>query len=82
MGSNIFLGQISYITKAIAAVLQLGVTTDFSIFLYHKYEQAKTRVKTNNEAMTLAIGDTLVSIAGSSLTTIAGFLALCTMQLT
>lgn len=82
MGSNIFLGQISYITKAIAAVLQLGVTTDFSIFLYHKYEQAKTRVKINNEAMTLAIGDTLVSIAGSSLTTIAGFLALCTMQLT
>ena len=82
MGSNIFLGQISYITKAIAAVLQLGVTTDFSIFLYHKYEQAKTRVKTNSEAMTLAIGDTLVSIAGSSLTTIAGFLALCTMQLT
>lgn len=82
MGSNIFLGQISYITKAIAAVLQLGVTTDFSIFLYHKYEQAKTRVKTNNEAMTLAIGDTLASIAGSSLTTIAGFLALCTMQLT
>ncbi|WP_370804990.1 RND family transporter [Faecalibacillus intestinalis] len=82
MGSNIFLGQISYITKAIAAVLQLGVTTDFSIFLYHKYEQAKTRVKTNNETMTLAIGDTLVSIAGSSLTTIAGFLALCTMQLT
>ena len=74
MGSNIFLGQISYITKAIAAVLQLGVTTDFSIFLYHKYEQAKLKVKTNDEAMTLAIGDTLVSIAG--------FLALCTMQLT
>ena len=82
MGSNIFLGQISYITKAIAAVLQLGVTTDFSIFLYHKYEQAKLKVKTNDEALTLAIGDTLVSIAGSSLTTIAGFLALCTMQLT
>lgn len=53
MGSNIFLGQISYITKAIAAVLQLGVTTDFSIFLYHKYEQAKLKVKTNDEAMTL-----------------------------
>lgn len=82
MGTNVFIGEISYITKAIAAVLQLGVTTDFSIFLYHKYEQAKEKVKTNNEAMTLAIGDTLVSIAGSSLTTIAGFLALCTMQLT
>ena len=81
MGTNVFIGEISYITKAIAAVLQLGVTTDFSIFLYHKYEQAKEKVKTNNEAMTLAIGDTLVSIAGSSLTTIAGFLALCTMKL-
>jgi len=82
MGTNIFLGEISYITKAIAAVLQLGVTTDFSIFLYHKYEQAKEITKTNDEAMVIAIGDTLVSVAGSSLTTIAGFLALCTMQLT
>lgn len=82
MGSNIILGEISYVTKAIAAVLQLGVTTDFSIFLYHKYEQAKEVAKTNDEAMVVAIGDTLVAVAGSSLTTIAGFLALCTMQLT
>ena len=82
MGSNIFLGEISYITKAIAAVLQLGVTTDFSIFLYHKYDRAKTKYETKEEAMVEAIGDTLVSIAGSSLTTVAGFLALCTMQLT
>lgn len=82
MGTNIFLGEISYITKAIAAVLQLGVTTDFSIFLYHKYEQAKLAEKTKEDAMVIAIGDTLVSVAGSSLTTIAGFLALCSMQLT
>jgi len=81
MGTNIFLGEISYITKSIAAVLQLGVTTDFSIFLYHKYDRLKKEKDTNEEAMIAAIGDTLVSVAGSSLTTIAGFLALCTMQL-
>lgn len=82
MGSNVFLGQISYITKAVAAVLQLGVTTDFSIFLYHKYEKAKKVYKTRDEAMSNAIHETLVSVFGSSLTTIAGFLALCTMNLT
>ena len=82
MGSNIFLGEICYITKAIAAVLQLGVTTDFSIFLYHKYEAAKKNEKNINKAMSKAIHETLVSVLGSSLTTIAGFLALCTMQLT
>lgn len=82
MGTNIFFGEISYITKAIAAVLQLGVTTDFSIFLYHKYEKAKKETKNNNEAMSTAISETLVSVLGSSLTTIAGFLCLCTMNLT
>lgn len=82
MGSNIIFGEISYITKAIAAVLQLGVTTDFSIFLYHKYEKAKKEYKSKEEAMEHAIHDTLVSVFGSSLTTIAGFLALCTMNLT
>lgn len=82
MGSNIFLGEISYITKAIAAVLQLGVTTDFSIFLYHKYKRALEDSDTKEEAMSKAIGETLTSVFGSSLTTIAGFLALCTMQLT
>lgn len=82
MGSNILLGNICYITKAIAAVLQLGVTTDFSIFLYHKYEAAKKTEKNNDKAMSKAIHETLVSVLGSSLTTIAGFLALCTMQLT
>lgn len=82
MGSNIFLGKISYITKAIAAVLQLGVTTDFSIFLYHKYEKAKKNENDVNVAMSDVIHETMVSVVGSSLTTIAGFLALCTMQLT
>ena len=82
MGSNVLLGEICYITKAIAAVLQLGVTTDFSIFLYHKYEAAKKEEKDINKAMSKAIHETLVSVMGSSLTTIAGFLALCTMQLT
>lgn len=82
MGSNIFLGEISYITKAISAVLQLGVTMDFAIFLYHSYMQEKETTQDNNEAMANAIGKTLLSVVGSSLTTIAGFLALCSMNLT
>ena len=82
MGTNIFLGDISYITKAIASVLQLGVTTDFSIFLYHKYEASKKKYSDKSKAMSNAIVDTLTSVFGSSLTTIAGFLALCTMKLT
>ena len=82
MGSNIIFGNISYITKAIAAVLQLGVTTDFSIFLYHKYEKLKNEYSDKNQAMSEAICDTFTSVFGSSLTTIAGFLALCTMKLT
>lgn len=82
MGTNIFLGNISYITKAISAVLQLGVTTDFSIFLYKRYQNAKKTNNTKEEAMSEAISDTFSSVTGSSLTTVAGFLALCTMQLT
>ena len=82
MGTNIFLGEISYITKAITAILQLGVTTDFSIFLYHKYEQAKEKEKNRKLAMAEAIRETFKSVIGSSLTTFAGFLALCTMDLT
>ena len=82
MGINIFLGEISYITKAISAVLQLGVTMDFSIFLYHKYIQAKGQFKDKKEAMQEAITETFHSVLGSSLTTIAGFLALCMMKLT
>ncbi len=81
-GTNIFLGQISYITKAIAAILQLGVTTDFSIFLYHKYESLKKKYSDNDEAMSEAIVSTSKSLIGSSLTTIAGFLALIFMTLT
>lgn len=82
MGTNIFLGEISYITKAIAAVLQLGVTTDFAIFLYHSYMQQKEKGKDNKEAMADAISITIGSVFGSSITTIAGFLALCGMDLT
>lgn len=82
MGTNAFLGQTSYITKAISAVLQLGVTMDFAIFLYHSYKAEKEKVSNNDEAMATAIAKTLVSVLGSSLTTIAGFLALCSMNLT
>ncbi len=82
MGTNIFLGEISYITKAISAVLQLGVTMDFAIFLYHSYMQEKEKTKDIREAMATAIGKTFSSVLGSSLTTIAGFLALCSMNLT
>ncbi len=82
MGTNIFLGEISYITKAIAAVLQLGVTTDFSIFLYHRYDEFKKHSKTKEIAMEQAVEETLAAVIGSSFTTIAGFLALCSMQLT
>jgi len=80
-GTNMFLGQISYITKALAAVLQLAVTMDFSIFLLHRYEQERGRYKHKEEAMGVAIQKTLVAIGGSAFTAIAGFLALCVMKL-
>ena len=82
MGSNILLSQTSYITKAISSVLQLGVTMDFAIFLYHSYMEEKKQISNINEAMANAISKTLVAVVGSSLTTIAGFLALCSMDLT
>ena len=82
MGSNIFLGEISYITKAISAVLQLGVTMDFAIFLYHSFIEEKKNTTDINKAMEVAISKTMSSVVGSSLTTIAGFLALCSMNLT
>ena len=82
MGTNIVLGEISYITKAISAVLQLGVTMDFAIFLYHSYIAEKEHTANKDEAMANAISKTMVSVFGSSLTTIAGFLALCSMNLT
>ncbi|WP_394896388.1 efflux RND transporter permease subunit [Clostridium paraputrificum] len=81
LGTNLFLGEISYITKALAAVLQLGVTMDYSIFLMHRYDEERGKWSTKEEAMTQAIKATMTSISGSSLTTIAGFLALCTMDL-
>ena len=82
LGSNIIFGEISYITKALVAVLQLGVTTDFSIFLYHAYENKKRSGMEKQKAMEEAIVETFTSVTGSSLTTIAGFLVLCTMNLT
>ncbi len=81
-GTNIFLGQISYITESLATVLQLGVTMDFSIFLLHRYQEEKELRSSNEEAMVSAICKTMTSISASSLTTIAGFLALCAMRLT
>lgn len=80
-GTNFFLGEISYITKAIAAVLQLAVTTDYSIFLYHRYVEKKKTNQSKNEAMAKAIVNTLSSIFASSLTTFAGFLVLLLMRL-
>ncbi len=81
-GSNIFLGEISYLTKAIAAVLQLGVTMDYSIFLYRRYEEERGNYEDKRDAMANAIVAAFTSLSGSSLTTIAGFLALCFMRLT
>lgn len=80
-GTNIFLGQISYITKAIAAVLQLGVTMDYSIFLYHRYEEECRNYPDKRDAMEKAIMAAFSSLSGGSLTTVAGFLALCFMRL-
>lgn len=81
-GSNILLGEISYITKALSAVLQLGVTMDFSIFLLHRYDEERMKTDDHRDAMAAAIKNTAAAITGSSTTTIAGFLALCTMSLT
>ena len=79
MGTNIFLGQISYITQALVAVLQLGVTMDYSIFLLNSYEEAKPNYENRNDAMAEAISNTFISVAGSSVTTVAGFAALIFM---
>lgn len=82
LGSNVFTGEISYITKALSAVLQLGVTMDYSIFLWHSYEEQRGTGRNKEEAMSHAISNTITSVAGSSVTTIAGFLALCFMTFT
>lgn len=83
LGSNYFMGEVSYITKALAAVLQLGVTLDYSIFLWHSYKEMKEEYGGDHkEAMAHAIASTITSVVGSSITTVAGFIALCFMSFT
>ena len=82
LGSNYFFGEISYITKALSAVLQLAVTMDYSIFLWHSYNEQLQQNSDHNEAMAVAIHETFASVLGSSITTVAGFIALCFMTFT
>lgn len=82
LGTNFFFGEISYITKALSAVLQLAVTMDYSIFLWHSYNEQREKTGDHKEAMAAAIHETLVSVVGSSVTTVAGFAALCFMTFT
>ena len=82
LGTNYFFGAISYITKALSAVLQLAVTMDYSIFLWHSYNEQRERCDDHKEAMAVAIKETLTSVVGSSITTVAGFAALCFMTFT
>ena len=82
LGTNYFMGEISYITKALSAVLQLAVTMDYSIFLWHSYNEQRTRCDDNKAAMAVAIKETLASVVGGSITTVAGFIALCFMSFT
>ncbi len=82
LGTNYFFGEISYITKALSAVLQLAVTMDYSIFLWHSYNESLTKYDDHKEAMAAAIHDTFTSVIGSSVTTVAGFIALCFMSFT
>lgn len=83
LGSNVFKGEISYVTQALAAVLQLGVTMDYSIFLWHSYEEQQERFSGDKKrAMAHAISGTITSVVGSSITTVAGFIALCFMSFT
>ena len=82
LGTNYFFGEISYITKALSAVLQLAVTMDYSIFLWHSYNEQREKFGDPKEAMALAIKETLTSVVGSSITTVAGFAALCFMTFT
>ena len=82
LGTNYFMGEISYITKALSAVLQLAVTMDYSIFLWHSYNEQRETHDDPKEAMAVAIHETLTSVVGSSVTTVAGFIALCFMSFT
>ena len=82
LGTNWFMGEISYITKALSAVLQLAVTMDYSIFLWHSYNEQREKTDDHRQAMAAAIHETLTSVVGSSITTVAGFIALCFMTFT
>ena len=82
LGTNCFFGEVSYITKALSAVLQLAVTMDYSIFLWHSYTEQRARGEDRDQAMAAAIHETLTSVLGSSITTVAGFIALCFMTFT
>ena len=82
LGSNVLTGEISYVTQALAAVLQLGVTMDYSIFLWHSYEAERSKTDSKEDAMANAIASTITSVVGSSITTVAGFIALCFMSFT
>jgi predicted RND superfamily exporter protein len=82
MGTNVFKGEISFITQSLSAVLQLGVTLDYSIFLWHSYQEELEKDSDKNKAMAAAISATFQSVIGSSITTIAGFVALCFMSFT
>ena len=82
LGTNWFMGEISYITKALSAVLQLAVTMDYSIFLWHSYNEQREKMDDHRQAMAAAIHETLTSVVGSSVTTVAGFIALCFMTFT
>lgn len=82
LGTNVIKGEISYVTQALAAVLQLGVTMDYSIFLWHSYEEECNKNSDHKEAMATAIANTITSVVGSSITTVAGFIALCFMSFT
>ena len=82
LGTNWFMGEISYITKALSAVLQLAVTMDYSIFLWHSYNEQREKTDDHRQAMAAAIHETLTSVVGSSVTTVAGFIALCFMTFT
>ena len=83
LGTNVFMGEISYVTKALSAVLQLGVTMDYSIFLWHSYQENQMRFPDDKErAMHMPYPITFSSVVGSSITTVAGFIALCFMSFT
>lgn len=82
MGTNIFMGQISFVSRALAAILQLGVTMDYSVFLYNRYREEQVHYDDKRDAMASAIQASFIALSGSSLTTVAGFASLCFMRIT